>query len=589
LVGALFQNVTILIFIYVLYHFIFRLLKGKPWAISIISGIFLGGTAILAMLTPFQVEEGVFYDARSIVIGIAGFFGGPLTGTIAAALALAFRISLGGAGVVPGSLSIIFSMLLSTVAAKLRPRYQPLVKKHKFLTIIGTWFLGFLIHVCVVLSQFLLPEGRWHEAIPLMLFPFLVIFPVVFSLICLLFLDNERLAQAGKDLAESEARYRSLFQNHHTVMLILDPVTGSILDANPAAEAFYGWDRATLSTMHIQEINTLAPEEVEAEMARARLRNKSIFYFRHRRANAEPIDVEVYSGPISIHGRELLLSIIHDNSQRVRAEKELKALTETLEQQVKKRTEELEAKTQRLTELNREHESFVYSVSHDLRAPLRAIAGFSTILGDMLRESPPNATGQQGSVPNRGSEVYHLLERIQANAERMQKLINDMLMLSRVGTRAMNPQPIDLSLMAQEIIGEETEDKKERYFDCAVQKNLHAYADPDLARILLANLISNAIKFTQKQDIARIEIGSELHEGKEVFYIRDNGAGFDVEAAGDRLFAPFQRFHDSDEFEGTGIGLSIVRRVAMRHGGSVTVESAPGKGTSFYFDFGEAE
>jgi signal transduction histidine kinase len=153
----------------------------------------------------------------------------------------------------------------------------------------------------------------------------------------------------------------------------------------------------------------------------------------------------------------------------------------------------------------------------------------------------------------------------------------------------MNPQPIDLSLMAQEIIGEETEDKKERYFDCAVQKNLHAYADPDLARILLANLISNAIKFTQKQDIARIEIGSELHEGKEVFYIRDNGAGFDVEAAGDRLFAPFQRFHDSDEFEGTGIGLSIVRRVAMRHGGSVTVESAPGKGTSFYFDFGEAE
>ena len=589
MIGVLIQNVTILLSIYVFYHFTFRLLKGKPWTISIINGIFSGGTAVLAMLTPFRIEEGLFYDARSIVIGIAGFFGGPLTGVIATAIALAYRISRGGAGMVAGALSIIFPFLLSMIAAKVRPRYQPLVKKHKFLTIIGTWFLGFLIHVCVVLSQFLLPDERWREVIPLILFPYLIIFPIVFSLICLLFLDNEHIEKANRDLAESEARYRSLFQNHHTVMLILDPVTGAVLDANPAAEAFYGWDRRTLTTMHIQDINTLTPEEVEAEMVRARLRNKSIFYFRHRRANAEPIDVEVYSGPITIHGRELLLSIVHDNSQRVHAEKELKALTETLEQQVKKRTEELEAKTRHLTELNKEYESFVYSVSHDLRAPLRAIAGFSTILGDMLHEGPPSANGQQGAVSNRSSDVHHLLERIQANAERMQKLIDDMLMLSQAGRRAMNPQPIDLSLMAYEIIDEETEDKKERHFDCVVQENLYAYADPDLARILLANLISNAIKFTQKQDITRIEVGSELHKGKKVFYIRDNGAGFDVEAAGDRLFAPFQRFHNSDEFEGTGIGLSIVKRVVTRHGGSVTIESAPGSGTSVYFDFGEAK
>ncbi len=122
-------------------------------------------------------------------------------------------------------------MILSTIAARLRPRYQPFVEKHRFATPIGTWFLGFLIHVCVILSQFLLPDGRWHEVIPLMLFPYLVIFPVFFSLICLLFLDNERLAQASKDLAESEARYRSLFQNQHTAMLIIDPPTGCILDA----------------------------------------------------------------------------------------------------------------------------------------------------------------------------------------------------------------------------------------------------------------------------------------------------------------------------------------------------------------------
>jgi len=517
LIGVLIQNVTILLSIYVFYHFTFRLHKGKPRTVSIINGLFSGGMAVLAMLTPFQIEEGLFYDARSIVIGIAGFFGGPLTGAIAAAIALAYRISRGGAGVIAGALSIVFPFLLSTVAGKVRPRYQPLVKKYKFLTVIGTWFLGFLIHVCVVLSQFLLPDERWREVIPLMLFPYLIIFPIVFSLICFLFLDNEHIEKVNRDLAESEARYRSLFQNHHTAMLILDPDTGDILDANPAAEAFYGWDRATLTTMHIKDINALPPEEIKAEMSRARMRNKHIFYFRHRRANAEPIDVEVYSGPISIHGRELLLSIVHDNSQRVRAEKELKALTETLEQQVKKRTEELEAKTRHLTELNREYESFVYSVSHDLRAPLRAIAGFSTILGDMLHEGPPSANGQQGAVSNRSSDVHHLLERIQANAERMQKLIDDMLMLSQAGRRTMNPQPIDLSSLAQEIIDEETEDKKERRFNCVVEEHLYAYADPDLTRILLANLISNAIKFTQKQDIAHIEIGSELQKGKKSF------------------------------------------------------------------------
>jgi hypothetical protein len=589
LIDALLQNVTILIFIYVFYHFTFRLLKGKPWAISIINGIFLGATAIFAMLTPFRIEEGIFYDARSIVIGIAGFFGGPLTGTIAAALALVYRISRGGAGVVPGSLSIIIPLLLSIFAAKVRPRYQPSAQKHPSLAIFGTWFLGFLIHVCVILAQFLLPNERWRETIPLMLFPFLVVFPIVFSLICLLFLDNERLEKAIRDLAISEARYRSLFQNHHTVMLIIDAVTGAIVDANPATEAFYGWDRAKLTTMRIQDINTLPPEEVEAEIARARNRHKNIFYFKHRRANAEPIDVEVYSGPISIQGKELLFSIIHDNSQRVRAEQEVRMLTETLEQQVKKRTEELEVKTRRLTELNREYESFVYSVSHDLRAPLRAIAGFSTILGNLLRENPQPGSDLQDVSTSRDKEVYHLLERIQANTERMQKLINDMLMLSRVGTRTLNLQPIDLSLMAQEILDEETEDKKERHFECHVQQGLYTVADPDLARILLVNLISNAVKFTQRREPARIEVGSELRDGKKVFYIRDNGAGFDVQAAGDRLFGPFQRFHDNTDFEGSGIGLSIVKRVVTRHGGSVTIESAPEKGTCIYFDFGEAE
>lgn len=412
---------------------------------------------------------------------------------------------------------------------------------------------------------------------------------------CLLFFDNERIAKAALDLAESEARYRSLFENHHTVMLIIDSSTGRIIDANPAAVEFYGWDRATLTSMRIQDINTLSPEEVEAEMAWARTRDKNVFYFKHRRANADPIDVEVYSGPITIQGKELLYSIVHDNSQRIRAERELQALTQSLEQQVLDRTVLLEAQTRRLQELNKEYEAFAYSVSHDLRAPLRAIAGFSAILGESLQAQgilkPALNQKSTGAKANtfQAPDFAHILDRIQSNVSRMQQLIDDMLMLSRAGTRKMNPQPIDFTQMAREILGELTEQQKGRHFECTVQDGMTTIADPDLARILLVNLISNAVKFTKDRDIAHIEVGAEQNSDAPRFFVRDNGVGFDVAAAGERLFAPFQRFHSEASFEGTGIGLSIVKRVVARHNGRVSAESVPGQGATFYFDFGEVK
>lgn len=574
---ALFQNITILISGTVLYHFITRTFRGRPNALSIVNGLLLGATAILTMLTPFQFEKGIFYDTRSVVIGIAGFFGTPFTAALSTAIAIAFRIALGGAGAIAGVLSILSAAIVATAGRKVRHRYAEFARRHTLSPIWGTWLLGLIIHILVVLSQFALPQDRWREVIPLMLLPYLGIFPLVFSLICLLFLDNEHLEKAATELAESEARYRSLFENHHTVMLILDPSDGSIVDANPAAEAFYGWDRPTLKTMSISDINTLLPEEIQTEIDRAHTNDKSIFHFRHRRASAPPIDVEVYSGLISICGKERLFSIVHDNSMRVQAERELRELTATLEQQVLERTKDLEGQTRKLTELNKEYEAFVYSISHDLRAPLRAISGFSTI----LREELDNGQSSQSA------ESLHLIDRIQTNAIRMQKLIDDMLMLSRVSLRAINPQLIDLSAVASEIFKEAREGEKERKFDFRVEEGLQVSADSDLVQILLANLMSNAIKFTRQREVARIELGSTLRDGGKVFFLRDNGVGFDVKAAGDRIFAPFQRFNENPEFEGTGIGLSIVKRVVARHGGSVDVESSPGKGSTFYFAFGE--
>lgn len=574
----LFQNITILISSTVLYHFITRNLRGRPNARSIINGLFLGATAILTMLTPFRFSQGIFYDTRSIVIGIAGFFGTPLTAAIATVIAIAFRVSMGGTGMIAGVLSILSAAVISILGRRRRARFKEFSSSHPLSSIWGTWLLGMIIHVLVVLSQFALPEERWHEIIPLMLIPYLGIFPLAFSLSCLLFLDNEHLEKAAAELAESEARYRSLFENYHTIMLISDPAAATILDANPAAEAFYGWDRATLKTMRISDINTLSPDELKPQIERAMSSDGSIFYFKHKRAAAPPIDVEVYSGPITIRGQRLLFSIVHDNSMRVAAERELRALTGTLEEQVRTRTEDLEAQTKKLIELNREYEAFVYSISHDLRAPLRAISGFSTILKDSLEGKAPAELGE---------ETRHMLNRIQANTVRMQNLIDDMLMLSRVSSRALNPQPIDLSALAAEAFRDATETDNERTFDFRVEKHLRATADRDLAQILLANLIGNAIKFTRTREVARIEIGSTLRDGRSVFYVRDNGVGFDVAVAGERLFAPFQRFSEDLSFEGTGIGLSIVKRVVARHGGSVAAESRPSEGTTFYFSFGE--
>lgn len=575
---ALFQNITILISSTVLYHFITRNLRGKPNARSVVNGLLLGATAILTMLTPFQFEKGVFYDTRSVVIGITGFFGTPLTTVIATAIAVGFRVARGGAGMIAGVLSILSAALVASAGRRVRHRYREFSSHHPLSPIWGTWLLGIIIHAMVVLSQFALPRELWQALLPPLLLPYLGIFPLAFSLICLLFLDNENIERTTNELAESEARYRSLFENHHTTMLIIDPGDGSIIDANPAAVAFYGWDRAKMKTMRVSDINTLQPDDVKIRIAQAASNENNVFYFKHRRASAPPIDVEVYSGPITIHGKKLVFSIVHDNSRRVKAEQELTQLTETLEQQVRSRTTDLEEQTWRLTELNKEYEAFVYSISHDLRAPLRAISGFSAILQDAV-----DSVEQSGQR----EESHHMIERIQANAVRMQKLIDDMLMLSRVSSRAINPQPIDLSAAAAEAFKNACEGELDRKFDFFVEPGLHAVADSDLVQILLANLLPNAIKFTRKREVARIELGAISRAGKKMFFIRDNGAGFDVAMAENRIFAPFQRFNENPEFEGTGIGLSIVKRVVARHGGTVSVDSVPGEGTTFYFSFNE--
>jgi len=247
---------------------------------------------------------------------------------------------------------------------------------------------------------------------------------------------------------------------------------------------------------------------------------------------------------------------------------ESKRTQEVLAQQA----EALARTNMELVAVNKELETFAYSVSHDLRAPLRGIDGFSQALledyGDRLDEQ--------------GKEY---LRRVRAATQRMGQLIDDMLILSRVTRAEMKRGAVDLSNLARMITSELQKAQPERQVEFVIAERLTVNGDAVLLRAVLDNLLGNAWKFTGKQATARIEFGVTQHEGKRAYFVRDDGAGFDMTYVG-KLFAPFQRLHATDEFAGTGIGLATVQRIINRHGGKVWAEGAVDKGASFYFTLG---
>jgi signal transduction histidine kinase len=250
-------------------------------------------------------------------------------------------------------------------------------------------------------------------------------------------------------------------------------------------------------------------------------------------------------------------------SQQLRYLKAVGSINEELERRVMERTAQLETAKNEL-------EAFAYSVSHDLRAPLRAMSGFSDLL-------------QEEFSPLLGEEGRHYLDRIQAASSRMGELIDDLLTLSRVTRSDFTYAQVDLSKLASETITKLKEAQPEHQVDAKIEKGLKARGDQKLLAIALENLLSNAWKFSSNKPQIIIDVGSDSNDKKQkTFYIRDNGTGFKMDYA-DKLFIPFQRLHRTDEFPGTGIGLSIVLRIIERHGGRIWADSEEGKGTTFFF------
>jgi light-regulated signal transduction histidine kinase (bacteriophytochrome) len=262
-----------------------------------------------------------------------------------------------------------------------------------------------------------------------------------------------------------------------------------------------------------------------------------------------------------------ILEINRDITERVSAEQQLREVNAELEQRVAARTQELAA-------ANRELEAFAYSVSHDLRAPLRGIEGWSVAL---LEDCA-------GGLDERG-RVY--LDRVRSETLRMGRLIEEMLRLSRVARLDMEFEPVDLSALAQDIAGRLRESCPERNVTFHIAPAVVAAGDRHLLEIALTNLFENAVKFTANRPHPEVEFGQVTRDGNPAVFVRDNGVGFDM-AYAHRLFGPFQRLHKDSEFPGIGVGLATVQRVIHRHGGRIWAESAMGSGATFYFVLGTA-
>jgi light-regulated signal transduction histidine kinase (bacteriophytochrome) len=221
----------------------------------------------------------------------------------------------------------------------------------------------------------------------------------------------------------------------------------------------------------------------------------------------------------------------------------------------------------------RELESFSYSVSHDLRAPLRSIDGFSQALLE-----------DYGATLDEQGKGY--LKRVRSATQHMARLIDDLLRLARVARVEMAHDEVDLAAMAREISGQLQREQPQRKVEVVVPETLVVHGDGRLLRVVMENLLFNAWKFSAKQPLARIEVGVHA-DGERAYFVKDNGAGFDMKYV-DRLFGPFQRLHTADEFEGTGVGLATVQRIVRRHGGRIWADAEVGKGATFSFTLGDA-
>ena len=376
-----------------------------------------------------------------------------------------------------------------------------------------------------------------------------------------------RRAEAA--LKASEARYRRLFETARDGIFILETAAGRIIDVNPYLVELLGYSREHLLGKQLWELGPFRDAAASRDMFRD-LQTKSYVRYHHlplQSSDGRQTDVEFVSNAYQVDGTRVIQCNVRDITERKRTEQAIATLNVELERRVRHGVAQAEV-------INKELESFSYSVSHDLRAPLRHVEQFSKLL-------------LQDHAAQLDSQGRHYLERIQAATRRMDELIVDLLALSQVARVEMKSETVDLSALAEAIVADLRDSDPRRRVEWVLAPAVLAEGDPSLLRIALDNLLANSWKYTGKHSRARIEFGAFERDGSVVYFVRDDGAGFDM-AHAEKLFRAFQRLHGNAEFEGSGIGLATVQRIVHRHGGRVWAEAAVERGATIYFTLGPA-
>jgi PAS domain S-box-containing protein len=361
---------------------------------------------------------------------------------------------------------------------------------------------------------------------------------------------------AEKNLAQMEARYRGLLEAAPDAMVVVNP-DGKIILLNLQAEKRFGYRRNELLGQKVKNIipegfaeRLLADSLRSAEDALAQQIGTGIELTGRRKDGAE-FPIEIMLSPLQSAEGILVTAAIRDITERKRHERTLQEKNSELQVAVN------------------ELDAFSYSVSHDLRTPLRAIDGFSQIL---LKQYAPLLS----------EEPRKYLQRVRDNTVQMGRLVDDLLRFSRLGRQSLAKQLVPTDTIVEQVLREARQQVAGRSVEVSVGDLPQAWGDAALLKQVFTNLIDNAFKYTRLRDDAAIEIGSCKIGDEQVFFVRDNGVGFDMKYA-DKLFDVFQRLHRVEDFAGTGVGLAIVQRIVQRHGGRVWAEATVGNGASFYF------
>ena len=373
--------------------------------------------------------------------------------------------------------------------------------------------------------------------------------------------------RAEELLQESEKKYRSLIENIPDITWMADR-EGKVIFISPNIEEVCGYTPEEIyEAGDIFLFEKIHPDNVERvkEMFELLFTKGKMFDVEYRIQRKDEKWIWLRNRASIIRGKDDVLyadGLARNITERKKAEEEIHKLNEELEQRVLQRTAQLEA-------ANKDLEAFSYSVSHDLRAPLRAITGFSSML---LEDYADKLDG----------EGKRLFDVIRGNSKKMGKLIDDLLALSRIGRKDIELSKINVDKLARAMFDEIKATVPEREIQFDIKPLPPARVDEGMIRQVFFNLLTNAIKFTRLREIATIELGGYVEDYENIYYVKDNGVGFDMQYA-NKLFGAFQRLHSEKEFEGTGIGLATVKRIVNRHGGKIWAEGKVNEGATFYF------